>query len=41
MDGRGDGDLRIRLVAGGEVVRRLAAGGVSVPVQRMIRWEEQ
>lgn len=41
VDGRGDGDLRIRLVAGGEVVRRLAAGGVSVPVQRMIRWEEQ
>jgi hypothetical protein len=39
-DGGGDGDLRVRWVAGIQVVRQLAKRGGSVPIQRMIRWEE-
>lgn len=39
--GEGEGELRVRLLAGGDVVRELATRGHSVPVQRMIRWDER
>lgn len=39
--GGDNGDYRVRLVAGEQVLNRLGARGGFVPVQRMIRWEER